>query len=314
MFSAVRPVQAKKRCLITGASGFVGQNICRDLLDSSWELVGVRHSTPLPDSLRAAGVEEEICDLRDLGAVQQLLRRAKCDLIVHSAGNRDVTRCERDPQSATLENVVSTENLLQAAESSPGVERFFFLSSDMVFDGAALPSPYYTEDSRPLPLSVYARSKFQAECTVLGSTLPVHILRLSLVYGPGENNALGWMRKKFSAGERLPLFFDEFRTPLCVHDLARVLQEIDEKKVEQRLIHLGGPTRVSRVEYGKIVAEVFGFDVRQIDLTRREEAPTDCPRPADLSLHSPLLLEILDSPLLEIREGLSRISRADSWW
>lgn len=296
------------RCLLTGASGYVGQNILGILRQKGWEIDAVIFENELPATLHSFCRDVIPCDLRERNSVQKLVRERKPEIILHAAAMANTSRCEEDPEAAFLTNVNSTENLLFAAESYGDLKRFVFFSTDMVFDGAEPGRKRFSESSPVAPRSQYSRSKFQAECVVFGSTLPVSVLRLALVFGPGEGSFLGWMRKRFLAGEIVPLFFDEFRTPIFVHDIAEAVFEISANlSCNERLYHLGGPERISRVEFGRLVAEAFGYDPRLIEIRSRLESPGSFARPGDLSLDSSRLSDAIQRGFSSPREALEKI-------
>lgn len=300
------------RCLITGASGFVGGYLCRGLAEAGWEIVAAHHTKPLKKSAADKCAEIQQRDLRNSAEVDSLIKSAMPNVVLHCAAEANTTNCENDPEAALQANVVVTENLLAACERK-SLERFFFLSSEMVFDGAPCPLDGFSERDRPLPRSTYSRTKFQAECTVLGSTLNVSVLRLALVYGPGNENILGKMRGGFGTGE-LALFADEYRTPLFVGDLLPVILRLQSRPEEGRLLHVGGSERCSRLDFGRQMSSEYGMDQSKIRAVSRADVFSPFPRPPDLSLDSGALATILGRPLSSIKAGLELCRREDSLW
>ena len=306
-------MSAKSRCLITGASGFVGGAVAASFAERGFDVAAVRHTNPLRPAVVERGVEELACDLADERAALSLVRRIKPDCIIHAAALANTGECERDPERALAANVIATENILRAAELLP-VSTLITLSTDMVFDGAGSPLDRFTEDMRPQPASIYGRTKYQAECTVFGSTLPLTVVRMPLLYGPGTRNFLGWLRRQVADGEVAPVFVDEFRTPLAVSDVSDLLAAILREAKPPRLLHAGGPTRVSRLELAEVAAEVFGFSRDLLRPVSRSDVPSPYPRSPDLSLSNALAEELLGRSFLSLREGLERAAREDSWW
>lgn len=148
------------RILLTGAAGFIGSHITRDLLGRGHEVVGL-------DDLSTGSIENLPShphwgfvkgDIRDPSTC--LSAMAGCEGVVHLAGRNSVPRSLADPGSAMEVNVMGGFNLLEAARAR-GVKRFVYASSSSVYgDDPALPK---VETARRQPLSPYAASKASFE-------------------------------------------------------------------------------------------------------------------------------------------------------
>jgi nucleoside-diphosphate-sugar epimerase len=176
------------RVLVTGASGFLGGAVCRELRRRGHEPVAlVRRPGSGP-----ADVEEVRGDLADERALRAALESARPEVVVHLAAEiasqRDATRIEEV-------NVQGTRRLLEAAEAT-GARRVVFASTVVTGDarGALL------EESSALPVeTAYGRSKQAGERLLSESPLESVVLRPSHVYGPG-----GWFESEFLARLRAP--------------------------------------------------------------------------------------------------------------
>ena len=162
--------------------------------------------------------------------------------------------------------------------------RFVFVSTDLVFDGDR---GNYRETDPPNPLTVYGRTKADAEKEVLAFP-GTAVARLSLLYGPCLTGRSSFFDRMVTAlRENLPisLFADEWRTPLALPTAAAALASLARSDVTG-LRHIGGPERPSRLEMGRQLAEVLGVSGESIVVTGRNDVPADEPRPADTSLDS----------------------------
>jgi len=83
----------------------------------------------------------------------------------------------------------------------------------------------------------------------------------------------------------VPLFEDEFRTPIHVRDAAHAAIQISRTKA-RGVWHCGGQERLSRVQFGMKVAHAYGFDETLIRPTTRLSHTSPPPRPEDASLNS----------------------------
>src|SRR4029079_11562981 len=120
------------------------------------------------------------------------------------------------PALAHRTNVDATALLAELAADIP----FVFFSTDVVFDGRA---GNYDESAPVNPLSVYARTKADAERVLLPN--PKHtVIRTSLNFGSSPSGRSAWneqLREAFTRGETLKLFTDEFRCPIPAMITAR---------------------------------------------------------------------------------------------
>jgi nucleoside-diphosphate-sugar epimerase len=188
------------RCLITGASGFVGRTLCATLAQEGHDIVrAVRGATEIANA-RSVGVIDAGTDWS--GVLEGM------QAVVHLAARVHVMRDEATEPLAAFREVNTAGSLNLARHCSvAGVRRLVFVSSIKVH-GEGCESPY-SESDQPAPQDAYAISKWEAEQGLreieAETGLEVVILRPPLVYGPGVGaNFLRLMR----AVERgLPLPF-----------------------------------------------------------------------------------------------------------
>ncbi|MBN2140532.1 MAG: NAD(P)-dependent oxidoreductase [Desulfovibrionaceae bacterium] len=265
-----------KTLLVTGASGFLGHNIC-GLLRGSWRVYAMGRRRP-PD---LAGVRSLGLDLLDYKALKQTLAEVRPDAVIHAAALSLPNECQKDPERSRRVNVKASAELAGLC-ADLGAD-LAFSSSDLVFDGL---NPPYGEDRAPCPISVYGEHKALAEQEVLARHPGAAVCRLALIYGlpgPGAKSMLKTLLEEIAAGGRPRLFSDEFRTPLSAEDAARGLNLALEKKFSG-ILHLAGRERVSRLEFGRMLMDCLGRDRSGICAISRQDLAMAAPRPPDVSL------------------------------
>ena len=266
------------RLLITGASGQFGSYLLREAAGRGARPVGWSGST----SGDRFGVSLKRVELSDVDRVAEAFRAARSEAVIHAGAISTVAECFRDPVRARQVNTRATTLLAQLAAEA-GV-RLVYPSTDLVFDGER---GGYREEDPPAPLSVYGRTKADAEGAVLACPRGA-VIRLSLLFGPSLSGRPSFFDHQVDAlRERRPvtLFADEWRTPLDLLTAAQALLALAESDCEG-LLHLGGPERLSRLEMGRRLAAFLGGGASAIVPARRADAPAPESRPRDTSLDS----------------------------
>ena len=189
------------------------------------------------------------------------------------------------------------------AELAADIPLIFF-STDLVFDGRV---GNYDESSVPNPLSVYAKTKLEAEGIVLAN--PKHTaLRMSLNFGRsprGDRSFNEQMRRAIERGETLKLFTDEFRCPMAAEvETARTVWELAAKN-RTGLYHLTGAERLSRWEIGRLLVKHWQLDAKMEPVSVRDvPGCARCVSP-DTSLNCAKVQSMLSFPLPRFSEWLA---------
>lgn len=170
-------------CLVTGANGFIGSHLVRELLSRGWTVKClVRHTSDL-SSLHGLSVECVLGDVRDPETIPSAVNGV--EYVFHLAAELMATDRE------TFDQVIrqGTINMLEAATQNSGLKRFLYVSSQ----AAAGPGNDATpgDETKPRrPISWYGHAKAEAEDAVLSyqRRLPVTLVRPSGVYGKREKD------------------------------------------------------------------------------------------------------------------------------
>lgn len=217
-----------RKVCVSGASGFVGRELCRLLLERGVEVVGAvrKQSAGLfPDNrLFSQAVTGNIGPETDW---RQAL--AGVDAVFHLAARVHVMRdTAHDPLAEFRRaNVQATEHLARAAAAS-GVRRFVYVSSIKVNGEETAQGCRYSEADVPQPQDPYGISKWEAEQALWSvaqeTGIEVVVVRPPLVYGAGVKGNFAQMLAVVAKGIPLPLFsVHNRRSLLYVGNLADAL-------------------------------------------------------------------------------------------
>jgi len=287
---------------LTGVSGFLGWHLAQEL-KKKHKIIGTYFSHPV----ETGGAKIIPLNLRDATAVSRIIQKYHPEVILHTAALTDVRFCQSNPRIAEETNTGATRIL--AEESRKKSLRLIYLSTDRVFDGE---KGDYTEEDIPSPIDHYGKTKLEGEKAV-SETVAAHlIVRLPLMFGPpspAHASFIGWMLEAFRNNRPLELFTDQFRTPLYSEDACAAVEILLSQPEIKGLFHLGGRDRVSRDEFGRKMAAVFGFDPSLIRPLPMAAKPHQPPSPPDVSLNSEKLFRAIGFRARPLEDGLAALKK-----
>jgi nucleoside-diphosphate-sugar epimerase len=193
------------RLLITGSTGFVGNNLIKYIAQNKLgevEKLNVRQ--PLPDEL------------------------PNCDVVIHLAGKAHDLKNVADPQEYFEVNFGKTKDLYDAFLKSGARDFIFFSSVKAIADNV---DGVLYEDAADDVKTPYGKSKQQAETYLLNRHLPTNkrlfILRPCMIHGPGNKGNLNLLYQFVKKGLPYPLAaFDNKRSFLSIDNLTFVVHKI----------------------------------------------------------------------------------------
>ncbi len=286
-----------KRLLITGISGLLGSNIAIAARDK-FKVFGVFHEHPF----RMAGVESFRADLRERENLEKF-ENIFPDLIIHCAALIDVDYCEEHPEEAQETNALISTLITRKAKQIKA--RLIHISTDSVFNGV---KGDYSEGDTTKPISVYGRTKLQAEQKVM-SILPTACIVRTVIYGWNYQDKFSlaeWMIHKLSHGEKLRAFKDVRFSPILVNDLAEILFELEEKRYAGT-IHIASREACSKFEFAKSIAKIFNLDHTLIEPISIDQLKLKALRGKNNSLNVSRGEQILNMKLPTIEGGLKKM-------
>jgi dTDP-4-dehydrorhamnose reductase len=273
------------RIVLTGGSGQLGAYLL-DRLDPSGDSL-FAWSGSVAQSFKGRLFER--VDLANREAIERRLDEIKPDAVIHLGAVSVAEAVRRDPAVARKVNVDATRQIAEWCDRHG--RRLVFTSTDMVFDGS---KSWWSESDSPNPVLEYGRTKVAAEEAVLGMGNGL-IVRLSLLFGASHNGRESFFDRALATlrrGETQSFFADEFRTPLHLSKAAEAL-ELLLRMDTTGIVHVGGEERLSRYELMRQSAKALGIDASLVLANHRADFPGSEPRPADLSLDTSKLAELL---------------------
>jgi nucleoside-diphosphate-sugar epimerase len=217
------------RVFVTGASGFVGSAIVKELLQAGHQVLGMVRTDDAASALIKAGVKAHQGNLDDLDSIKK--GAAHCDAVIHTAFNHDFSRykenCENDRKV-----------ILALGEALAGSGRPLVVTSGI---GLLKYDRPVTENDTPPSSDVVPRAATdEAANAVAKQGVNTYIVRLpATVHGPGDHGfipiVIGMAKEK---GQSVYIGEGQNRWP-AVHrlDAAVLYRLIIVKQPEQKVFH-----------------------------------------------------------------------------
>ena len=176
------------KVLVTGATGFIGQHLVRELVRRNYTVKCLIHRRPFKDKRLEEAVETVIGDITDVSSVRKALKGV--NIVFHLAALLGRWQSEYPEYEYYRVNFLGTKLLVEESVKV-GVDHFIYLSTTGVF-GKVKECP--ADENYPCnPIFPYEKSKYLAELVVknaIDGGFPATIIRASHVYGSGDMNTL----------------------------------------------------------------------------------------------------------------------------
>ena len=180
--------------LVTGAAGFLGGAVSRQLLSKGAAVAGLDIAWDGPGrALAAESLRRIDGDVRAVARVARVARESRADTVIHLAAQTLVGPAVEDPADTFSHNIEGSWSVLEACRANPGVTAVVVASSDKAYgDWAGRP---YREDMALRAKHPYDVSKAAADLLAQSYAatygVPVGITRCGNLYGGGD---LNWSR------------------------------------------------------------------------------------------------------------------------
>lgn len=308
---------SKKTIFVTGAAGFIGANLVRQLLsmDLQGTVIGIDNMNDYYDvSLKEYRLQEleKVAalsssqwvfihgNIADKALLGEVFARYKPSIVVNLAAQAGVRYSITNPDVYIESNLLGFYNILEACRHSyddgaPGVEHLVYASSSSVYGGNTK-VPFSTDDKVDHPVSLYAATKksneLLAHCYAKLYNIPCTGLRFFTVYGPAGRPDMAYFgfTNQLLAGKTIQIFNhghcerDFTYVDDIVEGVVRVMKGAPEKKNGADGLPIP-PYAVYNIGGGHPVNLLDFVDILQQELVRAGVLPIDY----DFEVHKKLV-------------------------
>jgi UDP-glucuronate 4-epimerase len=319
------------RILVTGAAGFIGAHLCRDLLARGESVIGLDNLNPYYDprlkEARLAAMTGSAApgaftfhrlDLADSDSVLALMAaNPDIDRVAHLGAQAGVRWSLEAPFAYTAANVTGHLSILEGVRRSEGRIRHTVYASTSSVYGSRSSGAFHETDRVDRPASLYAATKLAGELMSGVYTslykLPLTGLRFFTVYGPwGRPDMAYWLfTDAMLKGQPIKLFNEgRMRRDFTFVDdiVTGIIAALDHPPADggHRLYNIGNSQPEELLDMVAMLEELLGVPAERVLMPMQ---PGDVP--ATFADVSAMKRDFGWQPTTDLRTGLSRFV---SWW
>lgn len=282
--------------LVIGASGLVGGYLDAALRADGQKVVSTYFANPIPNAVPL--------DARQGEQIAALVAETRPTHIFLPAALPNVDYCETHPAETYQTNVLGVKHVVMSANAVRA--RVIYFSSDYIFDGENGP---YDERETAHPISEYGRQKLQAEHFISLHAQNFLIIRTTVIYGwerQGKNFVFRLLQS-LREGRPVRVPNDQIGSPTYAGHLAQAAVEFASRP-DIHIINIAGQDWLSRYEFARRAAQLFGLDEQLIVPVSTAELNQPARRPLKAGLKVDILKALSKFPVPNAEQGLARMA------
>lgn len=277
----LKHVDPRKTYLITGAAGFIGMHLSKQLLEMGCKVIGYDN---LNDYYEVSLKERRLnilnqyekftfhkADLTDKEYLERLFVESEINIVINLAAQAGVRYSIENPDAYIQSNVVGFLNILEMCRHHK-VEHLLYASSSSVY-GANKKIPFSTEDQVDNPVSLYAATKKSNELMAHTYShlynVPTTGLRFFTVYGPYGRPDMAYFSftKAITEGKPIKVFNegDMYRDFTYIDDIVdgiiKLLESspvLDNKELPYKVYNIGNNKPVKLLDFIQAIESAVG--------------------------------------------------------
>jgi dTDP-4-dehydrorhamnose reductase len=292
----------KPKVFITGGSGLLALNWALQIQNSFSVILGLHKRDIL-----LVGIKCQRIDLETVDHIVRVFEENQCELVIHTVGLANVEECESKPELARHINVQLAINVAKAC-AKLGLP-LVHVSTDHLFSGKEM---LMDEGHLTSPRNVYGHTKAEAECQVLQANSNSLVIRTNFYgWGPGYRRSFSdLIIDALRAGRELVLFKDVFYTPILIEVLVQATHDLLGLNASG-IFHVVGDERISKFDFGLIIAKVFNFNQSLIKPGFISDHMSTVQRPYDMSLSNQKTSNLLGRSLGKVNQHIEKLQQQE---
>lgn len=273
------------KVLVTGGSGQLGCDVCRELERSK-----IEYKAPSSKEM----------DITDADAVREQICSYHPEAVIHCAAWTAVDAAEDAPEQAFAVNEGGTRNIALACREIEA--KMLCISTDYVFPGIG--THFYEPGDPTGPVNVYGKSKLAGELAVKELLDRYFIVRTSWVFGEHGNNFVKTMLRLAETKDEVSVVCDQVGSPTYAADLAPLLCKLIQTE-HYGVYHITNKGICSWAEFAE---EIFRLAKKSVNVKRvtSEQYPVKARRPCNSRLSDKKLIGSAFAQLPEWKDALER--------